>query len=124
MPLRSATTVSADVARVGERTQEGYVPGLGKVSVEKLAQKGVTTQVQLMGEFLLKGRSRTEFCKLLIEAGGLRQKCAARGVRVVSLAWRRVRAWVVLTKLYVLCVCGSCAAQRLDHAEDGHGDAG
>jgi hypothetical protein len=63
------------------RAQEGYVPGLGPASVKKLAEKGVTTTVQLMGEFLMKERSRADFCTLLTEGGGLRQRCAARGVR-------------------------------------------
>ena len=48
------------------------MPGLGKVSVGKLADKGVNSTVQLMGEFLLQGRSRSKFKTLLQEAGGLR----------------------------------------------------
>ena len=57
------------------RNQAGFVPGLGKVSCQKLAAKGVGSTVQLMGEFLLKKRSREDFCKLLVEAGELRKQC-------------------------------------------------
>ena len=49
------------------------MPGLGKASVAKLASKGVTSTVQLIGEFLLKSRSRSLFTKLLVEAGELRE---------------------------------------------------
>ena len=48
------------------------MPGLGKVSVEKLAVRGVDSTVRLMGEFLLQGRSRSKFKALLEDAGDLR----------------------------------------------------
>ena len=50
------------------------MPGLGKASVEKLTEKGVGSTVQLMGEFLLQGRSRAKFVELLQTAGGLRKQ--------------------------------------------------
>jgi hypothetical protein len=50
------------------------VPGLGKVSVDKLIAKGVGTSVQLVGEFLLQDRSRKKFVELLQTAGGLRKQ--------------------------------------------------
>ena len=50
------------------------MPGLGKVSVERLVSKGVGTTVQLMGEFLLQDRSRKKFCELLLTAGELRKQ--------------------------------------------------
>jgi hypothetical protein len=52
------------------------VPGLGPVAVGKLAAKGVKTTAQLMGEFLVKNRSRKDFCTLLTTAAELRQQCA------------------------------------------------
>jgi hypothetical protein len=81
------------------------VPGLGKASVKKLADKGVKTSVQLMGEFLLKGRSRTEFCKLLTSAAELRQQCVRRCVRAAAceaMLRRHVRARC--------CGAGGCCA--------------
>ena len=56
--------------------QEGYVPGLGEKGIEKLAENNVESSVQLMGEFLLKKRSRAEFLTLLTKSGGLRAQCA------------------------------------------------
>ncbi len=71
--------INTTCADVSWRTQEDFVPGIGPAAVAKLfSQKGVSSTVQLMGQFLLMGRSRAEFCKLLIEAGGMRQRRAAR----------------------------------------------
>ena len=69
------------------------MPGLGKVSCQKLAAKGVGSTVQLMGEFLLKKRSREDFCKLLVEAGELRKQCVglhrtAPRKRMLCGAWQ------------------------------------
>ncbi len=90
------------------------MPGLGKASVKKLADKGVKTSVQLMGEFLLKGRSRTEFCKLLTSAAELRQQCVrcVRAAACEAMPRRHVRALFVLLGLRAQRLCaparGAC----------------
>jgi hypothetical protein len=56
--------------------QEGYVPGLHQTALARLAAHGYHTSVQLMGAFLLRARSREEFCKLLLEAG-MEKACVA-----------------------------------------------
>ena len=48
------------------------MPGVGKVAAAKLIDKGVTSTVKLMGEFLILGRSRARFLELLQTAGELR----------------------------------------------------
>jgi hypothetical protein len=119
-PPACVTAATADAARA----QEGYVPGIGPASVAKLADKGVDSSVKLMGEFLMKGRSRADFCKLLTEAGGLKQRRAPR-VRLLCCVERRAsvgadRAFFarVFARVFGVCV------QRFGQARDGRGDAG
>ncbi len=77
LAVRSASGWLYRAAAHRRAPQEGYVPGLHQTALARLAAHGYHTSVQLMGAFLLRMRSREEFCKLLVEAGGMEKACVA-----------------------------------------------
>ncbi len=76
LAVRSASAWLYRAAAHRDAPQEGYVPGLHQAALARLAAHGYVTAVQLMGAFLLRTRSREEFCKLLLEAG-MEKACVA-----------------------------------------------
>jgi hypothetical protein len=84
LAVRAASACLYHAAAHSPAPQEGYVPGLHQTALARLAAHGYHTSVQLMGAFLLRMRSREEFCKLLVEAGGMEKACVAGRVACSS----------------------------------------
>ncbi len=95
------------------------MPGLGKVSVEKLIAKGVATSVQLMGEFLcvppLRPLLRNGYRGSSARANQHASPCTPRWHRADALCCRRLQDRSRKKFCELLQTAGELRKQDLEH---------